>query len=379
MPSSPLLWFGNSAKFLKSLVTIPASTSGTFSIQPAATTTSYSVTMPSAQASGSLTNDGSGNLSWTAAATASNNSYEITNLGISTSVASNALTINITQADGSTAPSSGTGAVYVALRPTTVTSGAYNRRSLTSALSLVVPSGATIGIADATLTPVYVYVIDFSSGTLELGVSRLLHDETKTYSTQSISSASDTNSQIFTTVGRSDVPIRLVGRLMINLTTAGTYNVGPTQVAVVSTAPFNPEPVRVIGSLTAKNIPNNAYEPIAANTPEVDTHNIYNSGTGAFLIPKTASYLISGNWTFDANPTGERQIAIFKNSSLLKVLGFATPSGSVSGSAWGTVAAKLSAGDSIQYYIFQTSGTTLSSPGGDEFRSFSITEVVSSY
>lgn len=66
--SSPLLWFGNAAKFLKSQLIIPAATSGQLTLQPAATTTSYSLTMPSAQGTAStvLTNDGSGNLSWSA-------------------------------------------------------------------------------------------------------------------------------------------------------------------------------------------------------------------------------------------------------------------------------------------------------------------------
>lgn len=46
---------------------LDGATSGTLSLIPAATTTSHSLNLPSANASGALTNDGSGNLSWASA------------------------------------------------------------------------------------------------------------------------------------------------------------------------------------------------------------------------------------------------------------------------------------------------------------------------
>ncbi len=45
-------------------VNLLGSTSGTFTMQPAAVTTSYTIKFPAAQGSGSLTNDGAGNLTW---------------------------------------------------------------------------------------------------------------------------------------------------------------------------------------------------------------------------------------------------------------------------------------------------------------------------
>lgn len=62
------IFSGAAVKLLKSILKIPAATSGTLSIQPAATTTDHTLTMPSANASGALTNDGAGALSWTPAA-----------------------------------------------------------------------------------------------------------------------------------------------------------------------------------------------------------------------------------------------------------------------------------------------------------------------
>lgn len=69
MPNAPLIYNGNAARFLKPSLIIPGSTSGTLTISPAATTTSYALVMPAAQGAAStvLTNDGSGNLSWSPA------------------------------------------------------------------------------------------------------------------------------------------------------------------------------------------------------------------------------------------------------------------------------------------------------------------------
>lgn len=67
--SSPLIWFGNAAKFLKSSLVIPGSTSGTITITAPATPTSYAVTLPSAQGGTStfLQNNGAGTLTWATA------------------------------------------------------------------------------------------------------------------------------------------------------------------------------------------------------------------------------------------------------------------------------------------------------------------------
>ena len=76
--SSPLLWGGSGATFLQSSIIIPASTSGTLTISPAANTTSYAITMPAAQGTGALTNNGSGVLSWTASGSGSVTSVAMT-------------------------------------------------------------------------------------------------------------------------------------------------------------------------------------------------------------------------------------------------------------------------------------------------------------
>jgi hypothetical protein len=67
MANSPFIFGANgSTSLVPGGVTLPGSTSGTLQIQPAAATTSYTLTMPAAQggSTNTLSNDGSGNLSW---------------------------------------------------------------------------------------------------------------------------------------------------------------------------------------------------------------------------------------------------------------------------------------------------------------------------
>lgn len=63
---SPIIFNGPAAKLLVPALKIPGSTSGLLTLEPAAITTSYTVTMPAAQATGisTLVNNGSGVLSW---------------------------------------------------------------------------------------------------------------------------------------------------------------------------------------------------------------------------------------------------------------------------------------------------------------------------
>jgi hypothetical protein len=69
---SPVIFFGNAVRFLKSALVIPGGTSGSLTVQPAAVTTSHTLTFPAANASGALTNNGSGALSWTPGASTVN-------------------------------------------------------------------------------------------------------------------------------------------------------------------------------------------------------------------------------------------------------------------------------------------------------------------
>ena len=146
-------------------------------------------------------------------------SSEIFNIGISNSVGSSALTINLKQSDGTSDPTVGNPS-KIAFRGSTSASGAYNVRSITSALSVVIPSGATLGHANATEGFIYVYAVD-NSGTISLAVSSIEYDEHTLNTVTAIAASSDDSTLYGTALTLK--PIRLIARLKSTQTTAGTY------------------------------------------------------------------------------------------------------------------------------------------------------------
>lgn len=155
------------------------------------------------------------------------------NLGLAALVSANALTISVKQADGSTNPSSSS-PVKVGFRSSTLTSGAYNIRSITGALSITVPASATLGHVSGLNQYVWVYLLD-NAGTPELAVSGVqLFDDLSYQSTTTISSGSTSGTVLYSATGRSNVPIRLIGRILVNQATAGTWATAPAEVALVS-------------------------------------------------------------------------------------------------------------------------------------------------
>ncbi len=162
-----------------------------------------------------------------------NQSTIVENLGLAYSVGSSALTIALKQSDGATNASTDI-PVRVAMRSATITSSAYNTRSATGAVSLVISSGSTLGCVTGSVNCwVFVYVID-NSGTLELAASRALVNDGTLITTvaEGGAGAADSATVVYSTTARSSVPIRLIGRGLFTLATAGTWNETPDRAEV---------------------------------------------------------------------------------------------------------------------------------------------------
>lgn len=159
---------------------------------------------------------------------------EISNLTLSTSVASNALTIAVKTKAG-TNPSS-TDPVTVSMRSATLSSGLYYSRSITASLSLVISSGSTLGQVSAQPSNIYVYLID-NAGSLELAASHAYYPENLLVSTttEGSSGGADSATAIYSTTGRSTVPIRLIGTILNTQATAGTWTSAGTQIQLKTT------------------------------------------------------------------------------------------------------------------------------------------------
>jgi hypothetical protein len=138
---------------------------------------------------------------------------------ISASVGSNALTLN-------------TDAMKLDFRSATLTNGAITRSVSVPALSLVVPSGATLGMTNG-VQAVLALVVLYNAGNPALGVVTLFSrnlDETTLLSTTAIDADADSASVVYSASAITDSPFRVVGYIVITEAVAGTWATAPRLV-----------------------------------------------------------------------------------------------------------------------------------------------------
>lgn len=166
----------------------------------------------------------------------SNINGALSNLGLTGSMAANAFTIELKQFDGSTDPTSAN-PVKIAYRSGTITSGASEIVDYTSALSIVIPSTATLNHEDGLDNFVYVYgIYDGTFNEIAVIGSPGL-DEGKLYNTTAISASADSFNTLYSTTARTNVRVRYLGRFKVNQATAGTWVTAPSAVEVSNGTP----------------------------------------------------------------------------------------------------------------------------------------------
>lgn len=209
---------------------LTGSSSGALTLVAAATTSDYTLTMPSSQGAiySVLTNDGAGVATWSAPLSPA---LGIQNYTLACSVLGNALTIELKTIGG--ADPTPADPVAIIFRNATATSGLSTRVLVTSALSITVPSGATLGRTTAALNwPMYVWFIN-NGGAAEFAVSTS-PAYASLVTTTTISAGSTSISTMYSATGRSAAPVTSAGVLTINLATQTTYNVAPTEVVLTN-------------------------------------------------------------------------------------------------------------------------------------------------
>lgn len=162
-------------------------------------------------------------------------SAAINNLGLTATVAANALTVALKTKAGTDA--SATDPVKISFRNATLTTGTYDTVSATAATSLVVSSGSTLGTINAIAATLYVYALN-NSGTIELGISSTLFEDNSIQSStaEGGAGAADSSTVLYSTTARSNIPIRLIGSITITEATAGTWVTSPTKITLVPSA-----------------------------------------------------------------------------------------------------------------------------------------------
>lgn len=154
------------------------------------------------------------------------------NVGLTATVGSGDLTVTLRVKDGSTSPSS-TNKVGIGFRSSTLTTGGFEFVQATSGISVVLPSGGTLGFANSATGYIFVYAIN-NAGTMELALSaQSVFDEGIVHSTTAIGTGSDSSNALYSTSTRTDVAIRLIGRITIQHGT-GSWTNSPTVICLWS-------------------------------------------------------------------------------------------------------------------------------------------------
>jgi hypothetical protein len=166
-------------------------------------------------------------------ANAGADSRQLTNLGIKASVGSSQLTIELKQKDGAT-DCTATLPAIIGFRDATLANGDYLQRTVSAALSIVIPSGATMGQSNATAANLYLYAID-NAGTIELAVAGTDFGDGGRISTTILNTSSDAADTMYSTTARSNVAFRKIGKLVNTQATAGTWATAPS---AIQPAPF---------------------------------------------------------------------------------------------------------------------------------------------
>lgn len=202
-------------------------------------TNAMTVVAPDASTSKVWTSNGlSADPGWQNAASSPQQSYEISNVGISASVSASALTIALKQSDGSTNCSSGASACNIGFRNATAATGSFSQVQVTGALSTVISSGSTAGQTSAVASTLYVYAIN-NAGTAELSWSSSYYDcgSVVTTTAEGGAGAADSGVTMYSTTARTGVACRLLSRMLNTQSTAGTWASTMTEIAL---GPFTP-------------------------------------------------------------------------------------------------------------------------------------------
>lgn len=131
--------------------------------------------------------------------------------------------VTCTQASG--ALTFGLNPTVLDFRSTTLTTGVPNTRTVSSALSLVLPSGGTLGAVSTIAAELILVAID-NVGTVELAVINIAGgndlSEVGLISTTAISASATANNVFYSTNARTNVPYRVIG-LVGAVNTSGAW------------------------------------------------------------------------------------------------------------------------------------------------------------
>jgi hypothetical protein len=182
--------------------------------------------------------------------------------------------------------------VRIAFRSETLTTGDYDIVDAVAATSIIVPSGATLGFGAVGTDFIYLYALN-NAGEIELAVSGELLDDSILHTTVAITTASDSDSILYSTTLRSNIPIRLVSKTKITTgAVAGEWDNAPTELfvgeALISKSVFGGEYIKLSEVQTsgtqAGDFTSGAWQTRVLNTEDNDTGSNSALSTNQFTL-----------------------------------------------------------------------------------------------
>ena len=221
---------------------------------------------------------------------------------ITATVAANALTVGLNP-------------ITLSFRSATLADGTISSVIVGSALSLTVPSTATLGTINAATARLVLLALN-NAGTAELAIVNLSGgnnlDETTLISTTAISAAATSANVIYSTAARTSVAFRVVGFIDISEATAGTWATGPTTIqgeggqalTAMSSIGYG-QTVQVITPVSGTTYYNTTGKPIyigggtsAGTAMTIGINGVtvmaFSYGSGSSIVPQGGSYVFTG-------------------------------------------------------------------------------------
>ena len=306
-----------------------------------------------------------------------------TNLAISASVATNALTIALKGADGN--DPSATNPILVSFRNVTIATGSPSVVSITSPLSFTIASTSTMGCVSGQMCRLWIVLFN-NSGTSVLGAFNALsgtnvapiNEAALQTCASGTSGGSSAQTYYCSTSAVTAKAIKIIGYVEIQEVTAGTWATGPTYVQLFGPGIKKPgDTVQVVtGSTTT--VGSTASATFAALT----------SGQSLSIVPSSAANIIRADarGSISLNVAGQGFLQIVRTiSAVTTVLGNPIENGDASSGSFQYAPASILVYDTPNSvgsvaYSFQgkTTTGTVSYPAANSGSILELKEIMSS-
>jgi hypothetical protein len=279
----------------------------------------------------------------------------IHNLSIAASVNVSTLTLTVAFKTAGGNDASASDPIVLCFRNATATTGSYSYVALTAAASIVVPSGTSIGTANAVASYLYLFAVN-NGGAIVPGVSLSdSFDEGQLYSSTAVSGGTSSTT-LYTTAALITKAIRYVGRIRISEAAAGTWASAPTEVTAF---PFKTGTMGARAKISTNQTPGAGNQINFATVVDDPFSMITTGASWKATIQNPGWYRISCVTLTTAAAAGT--LYIYKNGSVEVAISTTNTGNEVTGSA----ELRLVTGDTID--IRPDSGATFDSSSTGRF------------